>query len=100
MKTFIATLLSFISISCFAMNDNDVFVSNLEPDGKILLFSGTCPLPGSKDARISLIVTENNVIPGCWFLYEESVYAVWLPPGIDPVKSKYDPENFELEKLL
>lgn len=100
MKKFIATILSFISISCFAMNEDDVLVSKIETGGDILLFDGECPLSGSKGAKISLIVTTNNVIAGCWFVYEKNVYAIWLPPGMDPVKSKYDPTIFRLEKIL
>ena len=100
MKTFIATLLLSITSISFAMNDYDIFVAKNGKGGEIFLLSDECPIPGSEGARVSVTTYQNYLVVGCWFFYQEKIYAVWLPEGEEPVKSEYNPEIFTLEKLL
>ena len=48
----------------------------------------------------SIEITKDYYIVGCWFPYEESIFAIWLPEKVEPIRSEYNPEDFLLEKLL
>ena len=100
MKILIAIFILVFSSLSYAMDESDIFVADSEDGGKILLLSQKCPLRGSEGARISIATTKDYYIIGCWFPYEESIFAIWLPENVEPIRSEYDPEDFLLEKLL
>jgi hypothetical protein len=100
MKSLIVSFLLVFSALSYAMGEHDIFVADSEDGGKILLLSQKCPLRGSEGARISIATTKDYYIIGCWFPYEESIFAIWLPENVEPIRSEYDPEDFLLEKLL
>jgi hypothetical protein len=100
MKILIASLMLIFSSFSYAMGEDDIFVTDNMDNGKIFLLSDKCPLSGSEGARISVTTSPDFYIIGCWFLYEGSIFVVWLPENGEPVKSEYDPEIFLLEKLL
>ena len=100
MKTLVASVLFFFSTITFAMSDDDVYITENDAGGEIILISDECPIAGSKGARISITTFEDTYVVGCWFFYKEMIHIIWLPENSDPVKSSYDPEIFILEKKL
>lgn len=100
MKSLIISFLLVFSALSYAMGEHDIFVADSQDGGKIMLLSEKCPLRGSEGARISITITKDYYIMGCWFLYEESIFVIWLPENGAPVKREYNPEDFLLEKLL
>lgn len=100
MKSLIVSFLLIFSTLSYAMSEHDILVADSEDGGKIMLLSEKCPLRGSEGARISIAITKDYYVMGCWFLYRESIFAIWLPENVAPIKSEYDPEDFLLEKLL
>lgn len=100
MKKFMASLLFLFSTSVFAMSESDIYVTENMDGGKIYLFADKCPLRGSEGARISMTFGQGFFSVGCWFVYGDKLYVLWLPEGSDPVKAEYDPEIFRLEKVL
>lgn len=100
MKHFLFVVALFFSSLSFAMNEDDVFVTENADGSLIYLMSDECPVQGSKGARVSLILMPDFFIIGCWFLYNERVNVIWFPNSSQPVKSIYDPKIFILERLL
>jgi hypothetical protein len=100
MKNFIAALTFFFCAFVFAMGDDTVFVTETESGGQIYLISTECPLDGSKGARVSLLLTHNRIIYGCWFYQDQKIYVLWFLNETTPIKSVYEPSVFRSEKLL
>jgi len=100
MKSFIAALLILFSSASWAMDENDVFVTENDAGGMIYLLPDECPIQGSKGAKVSVTVYNQYFVVGCWFFYDEKIFVLWLPENGEPVKSQYDPEIFVLEKNL
>lgn len=100
MKKLIAIAVFLFSSMAFAMGENDLFITENQSGGEIILFPENCPVDGSEGARVALTTMKDGYVLGCWFLYENVINVFWFPSDGTPVHSIYDPEIFNLEKTI
>lgn len=80
--------------------DHEVWVTNNEVGGRIILTNAECPVAEMKGSKISMIAQPPDVVVyGCWFTLEGLIFIAWYYQG-QVYKGQYDPAIFVKERVL
>jgi hypothetical protein len=92
-------VMAVFGLSPVHASDHEVLVTENGRGGYIILTAADCPIEEMSGSKVSATTFGENVVYGCWFVFDNVIYVAWVTPqGI--LRAQYDPSLFRVEKVL